>query len=74
MTLTEFDALRPKQQKLTAFRDLKSAGILITYDRDFEEYRVNVRPDREATAYYTSDLWDAYQTGLAMSVPVPARN
>lgn len=30
------------------------------------EYRVNFRGGKEATAYYTTDLEDALQTGLAM--------
>lgn len=35
---------------------------------EFGEYRVNFfRSDREATAYYTSDLMDAYQTGVQMA-------
>lgn len=42
---------------------LKAIGIAITFDQESEEYRVNyAKPDREASAYYTSDLDDAVGT------------
>jgi hypothetical protein len=41
---------------------------------DFGEYRVNFFcDDREATAYYTDDIMDAYQTGVQMRA-MAARN
>lgn len=32
-----------------------------------DEYRVNIRNGREATAYYTNDIDDAVSTGIAMA-------
>lgn len=46
---------------------LKLVGVTIAYMDFGEEYRVNLAGGREATAYYTSDLEDAYRTGLAMA-------
>lgn len=46
---------------------LKVRGITITFDPDADEYRVNFKAGREATAYYTNDLDDALGTGHAMA-------
>lgn len=46
--------------------ELKSLGIILTYATDYEEYRVNLRGGKEATAYYASDLQDAVGTGKYM--------
>ena len=46
-------------------KELKELGISL-WDRD-DEYRVNFTGGREATAYYTTDLSDARDTGIAMS-------
>ena len=45
-----------------ARKALKPYQIVITRDVD-GEYRVNYRSGREATAYYTNDIDDAYGTG-----------
>jgi hypothetical protein len=50
-----------------ATKQLKALGVRLTYDRGVEEYRVNIKPDNEATAYYTPDLQDAIGTGKAMA-------
>jgi hypothetical protein len=50
--------------RLEASTILRAAGMsLVTEDG---EYRVNFTGGREATAYYTNDLLDAVQTGIAM--------
>jgi hypothetical protein len=50
--------------RLEASTILRAAGMsLFTKDG---EYRVNFTGGREATAYYTTDLLDAVQTGIAM--------
>jgi hypothetical protein len=46
--------------------ELRAVGVAITHSAEFREYRVNFRGGNEATAYYTSDLTDARDTGLAM--------
>ena len=48
--------------------ELKQVNVTIR-KRD-GEYRVNFRGGAEATAYYTNDLDDARQTGLAMRRPI----
>lgn len=45
---------------------LAQEGIQLT-STQFGEYRVNQRGASESTAYYTDDIDDAYQTGLAMA-------
>lgn len=54
---------------LTRVRDVRKAlsAIDIVLNRVGADFRVNFRGGREATAYYTSDLSDALQTGIAMS-------
>jgi hypothetical protein len=50
--------------RLEASTILRAAGMsLVTKDG---EYRVNFTGGRETTAYYTHDLLDAVQTGIAM--------
>lgn len=44
-----------------------SWGLSLTRDTDANEYRVNKRGGREATAAYTNDLLDAVNTGIAMA-------
>ena len=44
--------------------ELRRDGIIVT--RRDGEYRVNYRAGKEATAYYTDDVEDAYWTGCAM--------
>lgn len=43
---------------------LARRGMVIAFDRDLDEYRVNFKGGREATAAYTSDLDDAIGTAL----------
>jgi len=50
----------------TARADLAILGITLRSKNEFDEYRVNFRGGVEATAYYTSDLQDAFDTGRAM--------
>jgi hypothetical protein len=45
--------------------ELRQLKLVITHVDD--EYRVNFRNGREATAYYTNDLQDALDTGQAMA-------
>jgi hypothetical protein len=47
-------------------KELRKYGIAILKVEG--EYRVNFRGGKEATAYYTNDLRDAYDTGIAMAV------
>jgi hypothetical protein len=35
---------------------------------EYDEFKVNFRGGREATAYYTSDLDDAFATGIDMAL------
>jgi hypothetical protein len=49
-----------------ARRELNGTGVSIKYIEDTGEYRVNLRADKEATAYYASDIDDALNTGRAM--------
>lgn len=48
----------------TAKKFLSTLNIKITKSDD--EYRVNFKNGNEATAYYTDDLDDAVNTGIAM--------
>lgn len=48
----------------TAKQFLSTMGMKITKSND--EYRVNFKNGNEATAYYTDDLDDAVNTGIAM--------
>jgi hypothetical protein len=59
---------------LTVRGILLGHGVVISHawqsaagDWQAVEYRVNFRGGREATAYYTNDLDDGLQTGLAMA-------
>jgi hypothetical protein len=45
---------------------LREVGVVIKRT-DYGEFRVNFRQAGEATAYYTGDLQDAHDTGLAMA-------
>jgi len=59
----------PKPQALTlrsVRQSLRAVGMAITHSAELGEYRVNYRGGNEATAYYTGDLTDARDTGLAM--------
>lgn len=59
---------RPYGVKLTlrdAKRELAEHGIAISKGDD--DYRVNFRGGREATAYYTNDIDDAVTTGIRMA-------
>ena len=49
-----------------ARKELWALGLTLKVT-DFEEYRVNYRGGKEATAYYTNDFEDAVGTGKAMS-------
>lgn len=53
--------------QLVAKQELKAIGITLQYDADLDEYRVNLKGDKESTAYYTPDLDDAIGTGKAMA-------
>lgn len=45
---------------------LKKAGVAIKFNAEYDEYRVNFIKGKEATAYYTTDIEDAIDTGLTM--------
>jgi hypothetical protein len=47
--------------------ELQPLGIEASYNRDTEEFRINFRGGKEATAYYTNDVDDALGTGRAMA-------
>lgn len=57
-----------EDNKMTSFKEvkkiLKSHGMTIR--KREEEYRVNFKEGNEESAYYTDDLIDAFDTGLAM--------
>lgn len=53
-----------KQAKLA----LRAVGITLAWRGQWEEYRVNYISGLEATAYYTPDLTDAVDTGMAMAI------
>lgn len=44
----------------------KTLGLTIS-KTDYDEWRVNFMGGKEATAYYTDDLEDAYLTGCRMA-------
>lgn len=46
---------------------LKAKGMTIVYRSQYNEFRVNHKGGKEITAYYTSDLADAYSSGLDMA-------
>lgn len=55
---------------MSRFQEIKNKlrvvhGMTIT--RRDGEYRVNFREGREATAYYTNDMEDAFATGVTMA-------
>lgn len=47
--------------------ELKTLRVNLTFNSAYDEYRVNVVPGTESTAYYTDDLQDAFNTGKMMS-------
>ena len=53
------------------FAQLKQAcsqlGMTITYRAQWNEYRVNFKDGSEATAYYTDEKSDAYETARDMA-------
>jgi hypothetical protein len=54
---------------MTRFQDTKDKlriAYRMTLRRQCGEYRVNFRDGAEATAYYTTDLEDAFATAVAM--------
>jgi hypothetical protein len=51
----------------TAKQILRSVGITANYQREWEQYRVNFINGTEDTAYYTNEVQDAFETGLAMA-------
>jgi putative N-acetylmannosamine-6-phosphate epimerase len=54
---------------------LRPLGIRIERLVDTDEYRVNfAKADRELSAYYTDDIYDAVQTGKAMAAHTTARH
>jgi hypothetical protein len=56
---------------LTSVRtQLRQIGVVIK-TTEWSEYRVNFRGAGEATAYYTGDLEDARDTGIAMVAQNP---
>ena len=57
----------PRDLRLSDVRaTLEPLGMTIRRTQD-DEYRVNVRGGQESTAYYTTDLVDAQQTGIVMA-------
>lgn len=59
---------RVKQHKCLSLTNVRRrlARVGITIGKRDDEYRVNFRGGREATAYYTNDIEDALGTGIAM--------
>lgn len=53
--------MKEAREKLTPI------GVGISFNKDDDEYRVNFKGGREATAYYTNDLDDAVGTGIDMA-------
>ena len=65
--LSNHDTTAPQALTLGKVRaELRAVGVAITHSAEFSEYRVNFRGGNEATAYYTTDIEDARDTGLAM--------
>ena len=58
-------AMKPTLTDVRA--QLRTVGVSISHRSDWNEYRVNYRGGREATAYYTDDLEDALGTGKLMA-------
>lgn len=54
------------QRLFNAKTQLAMLGVTIT-PTIHGEYRVNLKGGTEATAYYTGDIGDAYNTGIAMA-------
>ena len=54
-------------ERVQARNRLADKGVTMRWDSWLEEYRVNFRYGREATAYYTTDLDDAVATGNRMA-------
>jgi hypothetical protein len=51
----------------TAKKQLRRYGIILKYFIDTEEYGVNYDGGNDSTAYYTTDITDAVNTGLKMA-------
>lgn len=51
----------------TATAHLRRYGVTLSRCHVDGEYRVNLRNGTETTAYYTSDLDDAVDTGVVMA-------
>jgi hypothetical protein len=56
---------KPTSEQRTAIKELRAQGIKIEVN-DFDEYVVNFKNGKEATAYFASDPTDAIDTGRAM--------
>ena len=58
---------------MTVAKALKVAKVILKqYDmtiihNEYDEYVVNMRGGKEATAYYTNDIGDAVATGVLMA-------
>lgn len=52
---------------------LKALGMTLRYNRDLEEYSVNLSGGKDATRYYTPDLVDAIGTGKTMAAAQQAK-
>lgn len=67
LTLDLVAARRPKAGLTLVQVKAELNSVNVTIRKRDGEYRVNLRGGGEATAYYTNDLEDARQTGLAMA-------
>ncbi len=63
MKTTESESKDLKKAK-DAFKGL---GVTIKFDKDTEEFVVNLKDGKEDTAYYTDDIEDAIKTGKSMA-------
>lgn len=59
--------MRTRKDILTAKQKLRKLGITLVWQDDPGEFRVNFKGGKETTAYYTTDLLDAYYTGVSMA-------
>lgn len=72
ISMGKFKAGKKKAEFEAVERKLSAVGVEITKTKNKRkegecEYRVNLKGGREATAYYSTDLNDAYDTGLGLS-------
>jgi hypothetical protein len=65
--LVGMETILNRKQIRQALKDANTALLHVEIkETDYDEFRVNFVADREATAYYTSDLEDAIGTAKLM--------